>query len=284
MKEDPPNDRRRLRLALLCAEGIDAGPSAAWVESTFHGLVVAEPVAVSDLRSGTVEGSAEPAREPGHPLGWPRFAGAIVVDTAPCAPPGPGWVTAQAASFRSAVPLDEEMPIALSSDLGSTSELEHFVDRFVGYHQVRTLFREGWTIADLVAFNVRERYRIIGHDPKKHRLIGRIVAKAKDHPRDLVAAEVASLFLTALEHPMTARKHLHVMEHVAEILESKLGGTARDEIRRILEAYAAGDAPRADAILLLRQQARACGVAGLLAQSYLFPHAVQETLLSARKG
>ena len=162
-------------------------------------------------------------------------------------------------------------PVRRIEELASGEALEQFIDEAVAYREVLALFRKEWTTADLVAFNVRNRYRVIGHDPKKHTLIGRLVAKAKDHPRDALAREITDLFLSAIAKPMTRRKHAHVMSHVAELLASKSSGTEQSELESAIASYASGAAPRSVPLGILRDQTRRTGIAGLAAQSYLFP-------------
>ncbi|MEZ4648447.1 MAG: YbgA family protein [Candidatus Eisenbacteria bacterium] len=162
-------------------------------------------------------------------------------------------------------------PTRALTDLADAESLEQFLDEALAYHEVRALFREDWRTADLVAFNVRHRYRVIGHDPKKHTLIGRLVAKAKNHPREFLEQQITELFLSAIAKPMTRRKHAHVMTHVVELLGSKLDASEQSELADLIGSYAKGDIDRGEPLARLRDQVQATRIAGLVAQSYLFP-------------
>lgn len=197
-------------------------------------------------------------------LGWPTFSG-LLLESAEQSGPGGADETD-----------DPALPVAVCSELADPESREQFLDCVVGYSEVRRLFRDGWRIADLIAFNVRERFRVIGHDPKKHKGIGRLVAKAKDHPREFLEAEITSLFLSALARPMTRRKHVHVLEHVAEFVARNLDPRSLEELTEAIAAYGRGEVHRRTPLILLRRHVEEVGVAGLRAQSYLYPN---ETLL-----
>ena len=198
-------------------------------------------------------------------LAWPEVSGFLVLTS----PKGNG-------TLENDPPPDPELPVGTVAEMEDREAQEQFLDRVVGYREVRDLFREGWQLSDLVAFNVRERFRVIGHDPKKHKLIGRLLAKAKDHPREFLEREISSLFLSALAKPMTRRKHVHVLEQVAEFVGPKIEPRSRDELAKAIADYRGGVSPRSLPLALLRQHVEATGIAGLRAQSYLYP---DETLL-----
>ncbi len=162
--------------------------------------------------------------------------------------------------------------------------VEHFLDEAYGHAQIRHLFAEGWTLDQLVAFNLRERYRVIVHDPKRHKLMGRIVAKAKDHPRERLQKEFSDLFLESLEKPTTRRKHLNVMETVREFLEPRVEKSDDAELAAVLAEYKAGRVPRYEPLRVLQRLVQSAGIAGLEAQSYLFPDEPQRRFLESAVG
>lgn len=202
-------------------------------------------------------------------LSWPEFSGLILAG-----PPSLGPLAADEGFIPAGFSLDPELPVSLDTDLDDRETQEQFLDLVLGYRDVRDLFREGWRIADLVAFNVRERFRVIGHDPKKHTLIGRLVAKAKDHPREFLETEIASLFLSALAKPMTRRKHVNVLEHIADFVAPRIDALHRDSLAESIASYGRGQAPRRVPLTLLRAYVEETGIAGLRAQSYLYPDPV----------
>jgi uncharacterized protein YbgA (DUF1722 family) len=140
------------------------------------------------------------------------------------------------------------------------------------------LFHPSWSYADLTAFNTRERHRVIAHDPKRHRLIGRLVAKAKDHDRAELEREIADLYLGALAKPITRRKHVHVLENLAEILAPRSSDEFRDEMEQSIRAYAAGADQLWTVLQLVRGEALRQGLIGLAGQSYLDPDPIERAL------
>ena len=158
------------------------------------------------------------------------------------------------------------------------SERDHFFEQALGRRRIRLLFHPAWTQAELVAFNTRERHRVIAHDPKRHRLIGRLVAKAKDHARADLEREIGELYAGALARPVTRRKHANVLENVMEILERGASAESRLAMAGAVESYASGEERLWPVIQLLREEARHQGLIGLAAQSYLDPEPIERAL------
>lgn len=177
---------------------------------------------------------------------------------------------------RIAIP--NELPRIDWQRLANESERDHFLEQAIGRQRIRLLFHPSWSHAELVAFNTRERHRVIAHDPKRHRLIGRLVSKAKDHAREELEREVAELYTGALTKPVTRRKHANVLENVMEILEPGASADTRVAMAHALEAYTSGEERLWPVLELLRDEARRQGLIGLANQSYLDPDPIERAL------
>lgn len=162
-------------------------------------------------------------------------------------------------------------PSIQAQQLTDPVECEAFFERAAGIERIERLFGPDWRISDVVAFNARERFRAIVHDPRKHTLMGRIVAKAKDHPREILVRDFTELYLSALARPVTRRKHRSLFTHVAALLGDRLDESQQEALRTVIGAYASGEVGRAVPLEQLRQHILSLGVRGLETQSYLFP-------------
>lgn len=171
-----------------------------------------------------------------------------------------------------------EPPAVTEERFSDEVERDHFFERALGHRRIRLLFHPSWSLAELTAFNTRERHRVIAHDPKRHRLIGRLVSKARDHARDDLEREIGQLYLGALAKPVTRRKHVNVLENVAEILDTGSSIARREEMDHAIKEYAAGREPLWNVLGLLRQEAEHQGLIGLAGQSYLNPDPIEHAL------
>jgi len=176
----------------------------------------------------------------------------------------------------------EYLPVISAQRLNVSDERESFFERALAVEQLQHLFRPAWRVTDVVAFNARERFRAIVHDPKKHKLMGRIVAKGKDHARETLMREFSELYLSALAKPVTRRKHQSLFKHVDELLGDRLSEQEHATLQAVIDAYRQGEVERARPMEHLRDHILALGVRGLETQSYLFPSALEAAYLGLR--
>ena len=174
--------------------------------------------------------------------------------------------------------VDAELPAINWTAVVDDEARDHFFERSLGHRRIRLLFRSGWIQSELMAFNTRERLRVIAHDPKRHRLMGRLVSKAKDHAREELVREIRALSLGALAKPVTRRKHANVLENVAEILAGGMTGAEREAIASAVQVYAGGRHALWPVLCLLREEAQRQGLIGLAGQSYLDPDPLERAL------
>lgn len=175
------------------------------------------------------------------------------------------------------------LPVIGATQLTEPDERESFFERAVAIGQLQQLFEPGWRVTDVVAFNAKERFRAIVHDPKKHKLMGRIVAKGKDHPRETLMGEFSELYLSALAKPVTRRKHQSLFKHVDELLGDRLAESEHLALQAVIEAYRQGSLERAVPLRHLQKHILALRVRGLETQSYLFPSALEAACLELER-
>lgn len=183
-----------------------------------------------------------------------------------------------AAGRNDAVVWPAGVPVLQVTRLTEPASRDAFFERVLGHASLADLFTPDWTIAQLVAFNIRERYRVLVHDPKQHRLMGRLIAKPKDHTRAEIEAEIRGHYLDALAKPVTARKHANLFAHVLELLEDRIDDAARDEIDQAVAEFTAGRTTLLVPVDRLAKEVTRLRIAGLEAQSYLYPGTLERAL------
>jgi uncharacterized protein YbgA (DUF1722 family) len=171
--------------------------------------------------------------------------------------------------------LMEEMPLLPVEEEGRLHDpklRETFLDRVFGYHRLAALFRDRWTLGDLVAFHTREKYLLLSHDPEGYTELGRLVAQAKGRDRAELEETYRRLYMEALARIATPAKHVNVLQHMSGFLRDVAGDEERREIRLAIEDYRAGFVPLVVPVTLIRHYARIHRVEWLREQHYLEPH------------
>lgn len=149
---------------------------------------------------------------------------------------------------------------------------ENFFERVFAYWRMKKLFDSRWRVGDLVRFHASEKLLLMAHDPKAHRLLGRIVAGAKGRPRRELVTEYRTSFSDILKKLATIRKHCNVLHHVLGYFKKLLTSEDRREILDVIEDFRYGHVPLVVPVTLLRHHVRCHEVTYLSDQSYLEPH------------
>jgi uncharacterized protein YbgA (DUF1722 family)/uncharacterized protein YbbK (DUF523 family) len=164
------------------------------------------------------------------------------------------------------------LPVEEEGRLNDPALRENFVERVFAYHRLRRLFRERWTLGDLVAFHTRHKLQLMAHSPKSYSEMGRLVARAKGTPRAPLRARYEAEFMGALSTLATRRRHTNVLHHVLGYFTRRLDGDSRREQLSVIEDYRAGLVPLVVPLTLIRHYVRLFGVTYLEGQTYLEPH------------
>lgn len=161
--------------------------------------------------------------------------------------------------------------LALEDELAVPESRDAFLLQLFARERLRRLFCGPWTTADLVAWNVSERFTLLAHDPKQHRMVGRVVSKPHDLPPGQLRRAVVEAATGAMRKRVTRRKHLYALEHIAELFGDRLSATERQEMTSAIAAFSSGDAPLIVPLVVLRHLGAVHGVHSLRGQTYLVP-------------
>ncbi|GBD26885.1 hypothetical protein HRbin30_02227 [bacterium HR30] len=173
------------------------------------------------------------------------------------------------AALRAAYPL---LPVEEEGRLHDPKLRENFVERVFAYQRLKALFRGRWTIANLVAFHTAHKMQLLAHSPALYRELGRLVANAKQCPRNELRQRYTEGFMRALQALATPRRQANVLLHMAGYLREYVGAQSRAELLRVIEDYRRGLVPLVVPVTLLGSFVRTYRVPYLLGQTYLEPH------------
>jgi uncharacterized protein YbbK (DUF523 family)/uncharacterized protein YbgA (DUF1722 family) len=163
------------------------------------------------------------------------------------------------------------LPVEEEGRLRDARLREHFVARLFAHARVRSFLASDWGPGELVDFHAAEKMLVRVHDPPLALELGRLVARAGELDRDVLAARYAYLHARSLARPASPGRHQDVLEHLAGHTKDDLSSEDRAELQLAIEEYRAGVVPLAVPIALLRRHLRAASAEWAAAQVYLEP-------------
>lgn len=164
------------------------------------------------------------------------------------------------------------LPVEEEGRLADPRIRDNFVERVFAYRRLRDLFENRWTAGSLVAFHTAHKLTLMAHSVGAYQQLGRLVAAARETPRDQLRARYTEGFMTALAIVATPKRHSNVLQHMAGYFRKQLDAASRAELASAIEDYRLGLVPLIVPITLLRHYVRQYDVAYLAGQVYLDPH------------
>ena len=164
------------------------------------------------------------------------------------------------------------LPIEEEGRLNEPRLRESFIVRVFAYHRLAALFAGRWRLADLVAFQAREKLLLMAHDPRRQAELGRLVAVGKKHAPSELRRAYEETFMSALARPATTKRHANALQHMLGYFRERLGATERAQILEAIEDYYSGLVPLVVPLTLIRHYVRLLELPYLSDQTYLSPH------------
>lgn len=164
------------------------------------------------------------------------------------------------------------LPIEEEGRLNDPPLRENFLERVFAYRRLRDFFAGRWRVGDLVEFHTNEKLLLFAHKETAYRALGRVVADAKQMSRKELAKGYQGLFMDALGHQATVRRHVNVLQHAAGYFKKDLESSDRTELARLIDDYRKRLVPLVVPLTMVRHYVRALDVEYLSRQTYLSPH------------
>ena len=164
------------------------------------------------------------------------------------------------------------LPVEEEGRLNDPELRENFVERVFAYRRLKDLFRGRWTVGDLVRFHTAEKLLLLAHDPEGYRQLGRIVARAKETPREELPARYGEIFMRSMAKPATLGKQTNVLQHMAGYFKDTLPDDEKAEMHDAIRDYRRKLVPLVVPLTLVRHHVRKQKVAYLEGQTHLSPH------------
>jgi len=167
------------------------------------------------------------------------------------------------------------LPVEEDGRLHNPKLRENFIERIFTFKRWREALAEQQSKGNLVSFHTRHKMLILSHSPQHHRMMGRLVAQAKEIPLKELYKQYQELLMEALRLTSTPRKNANVMIHILGYFKKQLSSDEKKELLEIIDLYRQGTVPLIVPITLISHYVRKYEQPYLEDQYYLQPHPLE---------
>ncbi|MGV8075394.1 MAG: YbgA family protein, partial [Syntrophobacteraceae bacterium] len=167
------------------------------------------------------------------------------------------------------------LPVEDEGRLNDPGLRENFIERIFALKRWRDLLSCGKNIGAVVEFHTRHKLLLLSHSPEKYRVMGKLVAHAKEVPLDEFYARYITLFMDSLKLKATLPKHINVLQHTMGYFKQQLSADEKQELLDILGLYRQGHVPLIVPVTLINHYVRKYDQRYLSEQYYLHPHPIE---------
>lgn len=172
------------------------------------------------------------------------------------------------------------MPVEDEEGLNEPSLRENFIERVFTFSRWRNFLKNDGSLRGLVEFHADHKLIILAHSPRHYTEMGRLVAHAREHGREILHNKYPALLMEGLKLQATVRKNTNVLQHIMGYFRKQLTPREKNELREVIGDYHKGLLPLIVPVVLLRHYVRIYDEPYLKRQYYLHPDPVELSLLS----
>lgn len=148
------------------------------------------------------------------------------------------------------------LPVEEEGRLGEPALRDNFLERVFAFHRWQTCVQSGVTVAALRKFHYAHRLALMAHGPQRCRALDSLIATGGRVDSQRLAQRYIALFMDALKHLATPRRHSRVFRHLLSYLRPHLSREDEQELLGAMDAYCRGCVPRTVPLTLLRHHFR----------------------------
>jgi uncharacterized protein YbgA (DUF1722 family)/uncharacterized protein YbbK (DUF523 family) len=152
---------------------------------------------------------------------------------------------------------------------------ESFIEQIFAFKRWREILEEKQSRGGLVDFHTKHKMLILSHSQEHYRIMGKLVARAKEIPLKELYQQYQKLFLEALRLKSTHKKNANVLTHILGYFKEYLSGDEKQELLEIIDLYRQGTVPLIVPITLVNHYVRKYNQPYLKEQYYLHPHPLE---------
>jgi len=170
------------------------------------------------------------------------------------------------------------LPVEEEGRLHDPMLRENFIERIFIAKRWRDLIAEKPGVGELIDFHTRHKLLIMAHSPKHGSMMGKLVAAAKQTPRDELFGRYQTLLMDGVRLRATIRKNTNVLQHLMGYFKRDLTADEKQELLEVIDHYHRGYVPLIVPITLIRHYVRKYDQPYLKQQVYLNPHPLELAL------
>ena len=186
--------------------------------------------------------------------------------------PVPRGVGLFAAAFMARFPL---VPVEEEGRLHHPQIRENFIARVFVLGRWQGMLAQPWTLGDLIGFHTRHKLLLLAHSPGHYRLMGRLVANAKEITGKELAAQYQTLLLEAMKLQATTKKQANVLQHLLGYFKKVLAPEEKQELLELIDSYRRGGLPLLGPLTLINHYVREFCSPYLQELYYLHPYPLE---------
>ena len=152
---------------------------------------------------------------------------------------------------------------------------DNFIDRIFTLKRWREVPSKKKSRGNLVNFHTRHKLLILSHSPRHYRMMGNLVAKAKDLPLIKLYQQYQTLLMESLQLKITSKKNANVLMHTMGYFREQLTPDEKKGLLEIIDHYRKEHIPLIVPITLLNHHVRKKNQPYLKQQVYLNPHPLE---------
>ncbi|HYA91554.1 MAG TPA: DUF523 and DUF1722 domain-containing protein [Thermodesulfobacteriota bacterium] len=167
------------------------------------------------------------------------------------------------------------LPVEDEGRLHDPKLRDNFIERIFALTRWREVLQRKESRGNIVDFHARHKLLILSHSPKFYRMMGKLVAKAKDLPLKKLFQEYQTLLMESLYLKTSAKKNANVLQHMMGYFKEQLSSDEKQELLDVIDHYKKEYIPLIVPITLIQHYVRKYDQPYLKQQVYLNPHPLE---------